>query len=141
MQYIHFAVIAMLAYAFVPPLVRIAAASPDGIPSAVVSVYTNLLLVIGSVAVVIASGDTLTGYLSHGKMVYVIAGGIALTVGILSYYEALALGPVSVVTPIFGLFLVVSSVIGFVVLAEPVTPQKLLAIGFAALAIVLVTVE
>jgi transporter family protein len=141
MQYIHFAVIAMLSYAFVPPLVRIASATPDGMPAAVVSFYTNLLLVIGSLAVVIASGDSLTGYLNHSKMVYVLAGGIALTVGILSYYEALSLGPVSIVTPIFGLFLVISSVIGFVLLAEPVTAQKVLAIGFAALAIILVTVE
>jgi EamA-like transporter family. len=141
MQYIHFAVIAMLSYAFVPPLVRIAAATPDGMPAAVVSFYTNLLLVVGSLAVIVANGDTLTGYLTHSKMVYVIAGGIALTIGILSYYEALSLGPVSIVTPIFGLFLVVSSIIGFLLLAEPVTPQKLLAIGFAAVAIVLVTLE
>ena len=141
MQYIHFAVIAMLSYAFVPPLVRLAAATPDGMPAAVVSFYTNLLLVMGSLAVVVASGDSLTGYLTHNKMVYVVAGGLALTIGILSYYEALSLGPVSIVTPIFGLFLVVSSIIGFLLLAEPVTTQKLLAIGFAALAIVLVTLE
>jgi len=122
-------------------LVRLAAATPDGMPAAVVSFYTNLLLVMGSLAVVVASGDSLTGYLTHSKMVYVVAGGLALTIGILSYYEALSLGPVSIVTPIFGLFLVVSSIIGFLLLAEPVTTQKLLAIGFAALAIVLVTLE
>jgi transporter family protein len=44
---------------------------------------------------------------------------------------------VSVVTPIFGLFLVGSAVVGMVALDEPVTARKLAGLGFAGLAVYL----
>ncbi|WP_411714227.1 hypothetical protein [Natronomonas sp.] len=42
----------------------------------------------------------------------------------ISYYRALAGAPVSVVVPIFGLFLVASSVVGVVFLDEALTVWK-----------------
>jgi transporter family protein len=59
-------------------------------------------------------------------------------VGILSYYRALASGPVSVVTPIFGMFLVGTSILGVVFLDETLSTQKITGIGLAVVAVYLV---
>jgi len=63
------------------------------------------------------------------------AAGACLAVGILAYYRALSLGPVSVVAPVFGLFLVVSSLVGIAVLNESLTLRKVLGIALAAVAV------
>ena len=60
----------------------------------------------------------------HPKVGYVCLLGVALAVGIIAYYRALALGPVSVVVPVFGLFLVTSSVVGIAALDEALTVRK-----------------
>jgi transporter family protein len=69
------------------------------------------------------------------------AAGVFLAVGILAYYRALALGPVSVVVPVFGLFLVTSSLVGVVALDEPLTARKGVGVLLALVAVYLVTVE
>jgi transporter family protein len=69
------------------------------------------------------------------------AAGAFLAVGIIAYYRALALGPVSIVVPVFGLFLVTSSVLGIVALDEPLTARKALGVLLAGVAVYLVTVE
>jgi transporter family protein len=70
-------------------------------------------------------------------VVYVIGAGVFLTVGVLTYFYALSIGPVSVVAPIFGMFLVGSAVIGMVALGEAVTVRKVAGLGLAALAVYL----
>ncbi len=65
--------------------------------------------------------------------------GIALTVGIIAYYYALEAGPVSVVVPVFGTFLVLSSLIGIVALDEEFTIRKAAGIVLAGAAIWLVS--
>jgi transporter family protein len=78
-------------------------------------------------------------HLSSPKMTYVLAAGFFLGIGIIALYRSLALGPVSVVTPIFAMFLVFSSVIGFLMLGEEVTARKVLGIVFAVLAVYFVS--
>ena len=68
-----------------------------------------------------------------------LAAGVFLGIGILALYRSLALGPVSVVTPIFAMFLVFSSVIGFLLLGESFTPRKALGIAFAVASVYLVS--
>jgi len=72
-------------------------------------------------------------------MPHVVAQGIPLTVGLLAYYRVLELGPVSIVVPIYGLLMVVSSVIGVIAFDEKITPRKGAGIFFSILAIVLVS--
>jgi transporter family protein len=48
---------------------------------------------------------------------------------------------VSIVVPIFGLFLVTSSLVGVVALDESLTTRKAAGIGFAMLAVYLTSVE
>jgi transporter family protein len=67
------------------------------------------------------------------------AAGVLLAIAIVAYYRALELGPVSVVAPIFGTFLVLSAIVGIVFLDEPFTIRKGLGIVLAGVAIWLVS--
>jgi transporter family protein len=69
------------------------------------------------------------------------AAGICLSIGIIAYYRALSAGPVSVVVPVFGLFLVTSSVIGIVFLDEALTLRKVTGVVLALVAVFLTTFE
>ena len=141
MRYLPWALVALGAYSFVAPLMSVATTGEVRIPSTVAAMIANTTLVVGTVAVVAYTGGAVGPYLSHPKTPYVLAGGAFLTVGILAYYRALALGPVSVVVPVFGLFLVVSSVIGVVFLDEAMTARKGAGIVLALVAVYLVSVE
>ena len=138
MNYIGWSVVALLAYTLVAPLMKIATQS---IPSDVATAVSNTILVIVALAVVAAADHPVTEYLAHPKAPYMYAAGFCLAVGILAYYRALSMGPVSVVTPVFGLFLVTSSIAGVAVLDEPFTARKAAGIGFALLAVYFTTVE
>ncbi len=138
MHYLLWAIIALVCYTVVAPLVSIAMRD---IPSTVVALITNLFLVAGAFGVVVYNGQSLTAYFDHAKMPYMVIAGIFLTIGILAYYRALSLGPVSVVVPVFGLFVATSSIIGIAFLNESLTARKVAGIGFAVLAIYLTSVE
>jgi len=141
MSYFPWAIIALGAYTLVPVLMRTATTGVDAIPSDVATIISNSILVVGAAAVVIGTDQRVTPHLGSSKLPYAVAGGLFLAVGILAYYRALSLGPVSVVTPVFGMFLVTSSILGMAFLDEAVTTRKLLGIALAVLAVYLVTVE
>jgi transporter family protein len=138
MNYIGWSVIALIAYTLVAPLMKIAT---ESIPSDVATVISNTILVIVALVVVAAADHPVAEYVTHPKAPYMYAAGFCLAVGILAYYRALSMGPVSVVTPVFGLFLVTSSIAGVAVLDEPFTARKAAGIGFALLAVYFTTVE
>jgi transporter family protein len=131
--------LALVTYSAVAPLMSVATTGEVKIPSDVAALLSNAILVSGTLVVVYASGDSVAPYLGHSKLPYVLTAGALLTVGILSYYRALALGPVSVVTPIFAMFLVGASAIGFVFLDEPFTVRKGAGIALAVVSVYLVS--
>jgi len=137
--YLPYALLAMGAYALVSPLMRVATTGPDAVPSDVAVVVSNTLLVGMALGVLWYTDQGFTAHLSSPKLLHVLAAGLFLGIGILALYRSLALGPVSVVTPIFAMFLVFSSVIGFLLLGEEFTVRKALGIVFAALAVYLVS--
>jgi transporter family protein len=134
MHYLLWAVIALAAYSMVPPLSKLAS---ERIPIMVVALVANALITVVNLGVVLYLEDGSIPSLTSTHAVYALAAGVFLTVGVLSYFYALSIGPVSVVTPIFGLFLVGSAVVGMVALDEPVTARKLAGLGFAGLAVYL----
>jgi transporter family protein len=138
MRYLLWAVVALLGYTAVPPLVKLATAD---IPNEVVLIISNGILLVVGIGIVVAGDIPVVQYLSHERAIYAYGAGIALTVGIVSYYRALAAGPVSVVVPIFGMFIATSSIIGIAVLDEPLTTRKVAGIALAVLAIYLTSVE
>ncbi|MFB6308845.1 MAG: EamA family transporter [Haloarculaceae archaeon] len=138
MRYLLWAFLALVAYTLVPSLVKLATAE---IPSDVVLLISNSILVIVAAGIVLVSDVSVTPYLTEQRAVYAYGAGIALTVGIASYYRALAGGPVSVVVPIFGMFIATSSIIGIAFLDEPLTARKVVGIALAVLAVYLTSVE
>lgn len=138
MNYVAWAVTALFAYAFVAPLTAIAL---EEIPTAVVVLTTNTMLIGAVIVLLVVTDSNPVVYLTHDRAPYMYAAGVCLAVGIIAYYEALSTGPVSVVVPIFGLFIALSSVIGIVALGEELTPRKAVGIALALVAIYLTAVE
>jgi len=141
MNYLPWAVLALVAYTLVPVLMRVATTGPEAIPSDVATVISNSILVVAALVVVGGTGQRVMPHLGSSKLPYALAAGVFLAIGIIAYYRALALGPVSVVTPVFGLFLITSSVLGIAVLGESLTARKFAGICLAVVAVYLVTVE
>jgi transporter family protein len=138
MNYLVWAILALLAYSMVAPIMKIAVGD---IPSPVVAFVANSVLAVTALGVALGSGHDVSSYFTHPKAGYMFAGGAFLAVGILSYYHALSLGSVSVVVPVFGLFIVTSSLVSVVALDESLTTRKALGIALAVVAIWLVAVE
>ena len=140
MRYLPWAFLALAAFTFVGPLLSVVTRD---VPSDVVALVTNGVLVVAALGLVLYQDQSVLKYLDpgHPKAGYMYLAGVLLAIGIIAYYRALALGPVSVVVPIFGTFLVTSSVVGIVVLDEAFTTRKAAGIGFAMLAVYLTSVE
>ena len=136
MSYLWWALLALLAYALVAPLVSIATSD---IPSEVVVVTTNGILVVAAVILLALSDASVSTHLTNDSAPYMYAAGVLLAIAIVAYYRALELGPVSVVAPIFGTFLVLSSVVGIAFLDEPFTLRKGVGIALAGVAVWLVS--
>ncbi|WP_049985073.1 EamA family transporter [Halobellus rufus] len=136
-SYLQFSILAFVTYSLVAPLLKVAM---ETIPSTPAVFFSNfvLLLVVGGV--LYYRGESPVPYLRHRYTPHIVGLGVLLTVGLLTYYRALELGPVSVVVPIYGLFIVVSSVIGIVAFEETLTPRKVGGIFFSIVAIVLISV-
>lgn len=138
MRYLGWAMLALVAYTLVPLFVKKATAA---IPTDVVVLITNGILVATAVGIVFVSDTTLLPHLTDDRAVYAYGGGLALAVGIISYYRALAGGPVSVVVPIFGMFIATSSIVGVAVLDESLTPRRAAGILLAVVSIYLLSAE
>jgi len=134
MKYLAWAVLALVAYSLVPPLSKLAS---EEIPIMVVALVGNALITVVNLAVVLYFDDGVVSALTSSHAVYAVGAGLALTVGVLSYFYALSIGEVSVVTPVFGLFIVGSAAVGMAALNEPVTARKLTGLGFAVVAVYL----
>ncbi|MDQ2050480.1 EamA family transporter [Natronolimnohabitans sp. A-GB9] len=135
-RYLLLSVVAFAAYSVVAPLLKVAM---ETIPSTAAVFMSNTVMLVLIGLLMYYQGISPRPYLSHPKTPHIVAWGLLLAVGLLAYYRALELGPVSVVVPIYGLFIAVSSVIGIVALEEALTPRKGLGIVFAVLAVVLMS--
>ena len=138
MQYLWYALLALVAYSLVAPLTKLATRD---LPADTVALVTNGMLALAALGLVVATDKPIASALSHEHAPYMYAAGVCLAVGILAYYRALAAGPVSVVVPVFGLFLVASSVVGVVFLEETLTLRKGTGVLLAVVAVFLTTVE
>jgi len=72
-------------------------------------------------------------------LLYTLLVAIPLSVALIALYTAIALGPMSVVMPVYGLSVLVTAFLGIVALREKVTVSRLLGLVLAAGAIVLLS--
>ncbi len=137
MNYTTGALIGMVSYGVTVVLLKM---SFRTIPPEVVLVVTNVILVAGGAAFMVYRGESLLEHVGWSRsMLYILAAGATLTVGIAAYYIALSRGPASVVTPIFAMNFAVASILGMLFLNEAVNAQKLAGLALACGAIVLLT--
>ena len=136
-RYLLLSLLAFLTYSVVAPLLKIAM---ETIPSTVAVFLSNAVMLVLIGAVLLQMDVSPWSALRHEKMPWIIVWGVLLAVSLLAYYRALELGPVSVVVPIYGLFIALSSIIGIGFLGETLTKRKVASIGFAILAIILMSI-
>jgi multidrug transporter EmrE-like cation transporter len=76
--------------------------------------------------------------LEQPPLLWATAGGIALSIAVLSLFHALSLGPANVVVPIYGMFIVGGSLLGILFLGEPMAWHKIAGLAAAVIGIVLI---
>tara|TARA_B100001013_G_C24219129_1_gene288531 strand:+ start:48 stop:464 length:417 start_codon:yes stop_codon:yes gene_type:complete len=137
MGYIGWSFIALAAYGVTTILLKLALRN---IPPEAAAAITNTMLVGSAVVYAVYRGINIPQQLSQGvSTVYLLLAGVTLSVGIISFYIALSRGPASVVAPIFGMNLALVSIMGFILLGEPVNTTRVLGVALAAVAIMLLT--
>jgi len=112
MRYVLWAVFAMVSYSFV---------------------------MVVSVLVTAATGDWQLRSVTDTHVLFACAAGLTLTGAVVGYFRALSTGPASVVVPIYGMFIAGGAILGILVLNEPAPPRKLLGLGLATVAVLLVS--
>jgi len=138
MRYLAWTFVALVCYSFVPPLMRIATRE---VPSSVATFGAASILALTALSIALDTRKPIVEHFtgSHGQ--YVLLAGIFLAISILAFFHSLSLGPVSIIVPIFGLFLVTSSAIGVYFLDEPVSFRQVVGIALAVAAIVVISIE
>lgn len=134
MEYLAWVFVALVAYGLLPPLTS---AVTREIPPAPTLFLSTVVFMVLTVLVMLATGTADPAYATSSAAGYVYVAGFFLGVGILAYYSALEIGPVSVVVPIYGMFIVGSSVIGIVALGEQLSATRAAGIALAVVAIYL----
>lgn len=134
MEYLLWLALALVAYGLIPPLTSVVTSA---VPPAVALFLSTAVFLTLTLGVLLATGTADPAYAMTPAAGYVYVAGLFLAVGILAYYSALEAGPVSVVVPIYGLFIVGSSVVGIAVLGEELTVTRAVGITMAVLAIYL----
>jgi len=114
-------------------------ATQQGAPPYIAVVITNTVLVVTALLVSWNRGALLDLTMPPKSLGLLLIAGVFLGLSVTAYYLALSRGPISVVVPIFGLFIVSSSIAGVVLFGETLTVSRLLGILFALAAIYLVS--
>ncbi len=135
MHYIVWTLIAMSSYAVMVILLKFSLRS---IPPEAAVVVTNTFLVVGALIWALYRGVKVTDHLGMNQpTLLLVISGIALTVAIVSQYVALSRGPVSTVYPLFGMNIAIVAVLGFLILKEPISVERIIGVILAAGAIFL----
>jgi len=136
-SYIAWAIIAMVAYGIMITLLKFSLRS---IPPEAALFVTNTILVILAFLWAIYRGVKIPEHLALNQpTLLLLLAGVVLSVSIISFYMALSRGPASTVAPLFGMNIAIVSVLGFLVLKEPVNPERVIGILMAGGAIFLLT--
>ena len=137
MSYVGWVLIAMLAYGAMAVLLK---ATLRNIPPETAVIVTNAILVVSALAWALYRGVKIPDHLAFNQpTLLLLLTGVVLSVSIISFYMALSRGPVSAVVPLFGMNIAVASLLGFLVLGEPVNASRISGIILAGGAIFLLT--
>ncbi|MBI4201341.1 MAG: EamA family transporter [Chloroflexi bacterium] len=137
MHYLALVLMAMVGYGVFSILAKIALRN---IPPEAAVIVTNGLLLISAVAWSIYRQVSVTSHISlNTPTLLLLLAGAVLSFSIISFYLALSRGPASVVVPIFSMSFAVASVLGILILGEPLKMVRILGVLMAIGAIALLT--
>jgi transporter family protein len=134
-NYVLWALLAMVCYSFAFLFMKIALRD---LPTFTVMPIAVVTLAVGASAVATVFGEWSVPSVTSWPVGFSLAAGLCLVGAVVGYFRALSTGPVSIVVPIFGMFLVGGALLGIVVLGEGVTAKKMLGIALGAVAVVLI---
>ena len=134
-NHVLWALLAMVCYSFAFLFMKLAM---QDLPTFTVLPIAVVTLAVGATTVALVVGEWSIPSGTGRSVAFALAAGLCLAGAVVGYFRALSVGPVSVVVPIFGMFLVGGALLGILVLGEGVTPRKVLGIVFGAVAVVLI---
>ncbi len=135
MHYIVWTLIAMSAYAVMIILLKF---SLKSIPPEAAVFVTNFFLVAAALLWALYRGVKITDHLAFNQpTLFLVLSGVALSIGIISLYMALSRGPISTVSPLFGMNIAIVAVLGFLILKEPISIERIAGVILAGGAIFL----
>jgi transporter family protein len=140
MNYVVWALIGMAGYSSTTLFVKLA--TRDQSLSGFHVLALSVLIVFFSVwTITLATGGaTITAWrgLRGGNIGWTVAAGVSLAIAVSSLFRALALGPASIVVPIYGMFIVGGSLLGVLFLGEPLPWTKCAGLGLAVVGVILI---
>ena len=139
LNYISWALIGMAGYSATTLFMKLAMRA--GAPSSFAVLAVAVVIVaVSAWTMALWRGDIRT-FVMQGfgpAFFWSCATGVVLAIAVISLFRALALGPASVVVPIYGMFIVGGAVLGIIFLKEPLTWQKVAGIGVAVVGVYLI---
>ena len=137
MNYILWAIVAMVSYGITAALLKVALRD---YPPEVALVITNLLLVAAGFSLAMYRGASFAAHINLDRpTLLIVLAGLTLSISIISYYTALSRGPASLVVPVYALSFAVTTVLAIAFLGEAVKATRVLGLLMAAGAVVLLT--
>ena len=130
----------MLGYSTVTLLVKLAVRAGGLGAFAILAIATTVVAVC-AVPYAFASGAFAgkdASDLLRPSALYSYAAGLALAIAVGSLFKGLSLGPASVVVPIYGMFILGGSLLGVVVLGEPMPWRRVAGLLLCVLDVYLV---
>ncbi len=131
--YVIWALIGMTGYSFTSLFVKLAARA--GMSGTAVLAVASVVVLVAAVGIVAWRGELTAATFARTGFGWSLVAGVALAVAVSSFFRALALGPASVVVPIYGLFIAGGAILGLLVLHEPLTARKAAGLVSALVAI------
>jgi uncharacterized membrane protein len=125
----------MLAWGFWIVFGDVASNSIDPVTAAAISYVAAAV-----VTVLYALGSDASLAVTNRGLVFSVVAGVAAALGVLSTFVGVSIGSTAVVSTIGGMYFVTATVIGVVVLGEPLSLTTAAGIGCAVLAIVLINI-
>ena len=141
MNYIYWALLGMCGYSATTLFVKFAV-KEDKFSSFVVLSIAVCIVVISVLSITFLRGDFKNlnaSQLKSTATLWSIATGIVLAVAVISLFNALSVGPASVVVPIYGMFIAGGAILGMLFLHEPVTINKIIGLLLAIGGVYLIT--
>jgi bacterial/archaeal transporter family protein len=138
--YVVWALIGMAGYSFTTLFVKLAVRTGHISSFAVLAVATSMIAV-SSVVIAVMRGElaAVPSQANTVALLWACATGLSLTIAVSSLFRALALGPASIVVPLYGMFIIGGAALGVLFLNEPLSPKKIAGLTAAVLGAYLVS--